>query len=181
MGSGKKVFAPPPTPVKSKTTVSAKDSVDAEEFAVTPVDVAAVEEDIVVKQPLDVGTKTPCRWRSDEVQECEIIDRRLRPGTETYEYYVHFSSFNRRLDEWVGFERFDLDALLKAERKKVSRKAASERAANANRVKNDRKRKDGKKQQRLPVLKQLRVLRMHQNLGNVTLMPQMAMLTIPKP
>lgn len=98
-----------------------------------------------VTQPLEKGTKVLCRWRSSEIQECEIIDCRKKPGTDEYEYYVHYSSFNRRLDEWVDFDRFDLEALVKSERKRLARKAASERAANANRVKNDKKRRDSKK------------------------------------
>jgi GNAT superfamily N-acetyltransferase len=164
MGIGKKVIAPAPasTSTKGELYTKSKSKSDDEAVGADPAnslasdpaasgDVGSVamdidlpeDEDIVMKEPLELGTKAPCRWRNDEVQECEIIDRRLRPGTQTYEYYVHYSSFNRRLDEWVLFERFDLDALVKAERKKVLRKAASERAANANRA--NRKRKDGKK------------------------------------
>lgn len=99
----------------------------------------------VLKKPLEAGTKAPCRWRNEEYQECEIIDRRLKPGTDTYEYYVHYSSFNRRLDEWVEFDRFDYDALVKAETRRLARKAASERANHASRAKSERKRKDSKK------------------------------------
>lgn len=149
MGSGKKVFAPSP---------QASDGEDGQPMEIdsgagsrpdpspspSPVDMDAIAK-VVVKQPLEIGTKAPCRWRNEDMQECEIIERRKRPGTSTYEYYVHYSSFNRRLDEWVGFERFDVEALLRAEKKKMARKAASERASNANRAKNDRKRKDGKK------------------------------------
>lgn len=100
---------------------------------------------VLVKEPLELGTKAPCKWRDEEYHECEVIERRLKPGTDVYEYYVHYSSFNRRLDEWVEFPRFDLNALVKAERKRISRKAASERATNASRAKNDRKKKDSKK------------------------------------
>lgn len=100
---------------------------------------------VFVKQPLELGTKAPCKWRSESFQECTIIDRRLRPGTDVYEYYVHYSGFNRRLDEWVPFERFDLHALVKVESRRLARKAASERANHASRAKSDRKRKDLKK------------------------------------
>lgn len=99
----------------------------------------------ILKQPLEIGTKAVCKWRNIEYQDCQIIDRRIKPGTEIYEYYVHYSSFNRRLDEWVEFERFDLEALVKAETKRLARKAASERANYASRAKSERKRKDGKK------------------------------------
>eukprot|EP00177_Eucheuma_denticulatum_P000494 GFKZ01000869.1.p1 GENE.GFKZ01000869.1~~GFKZ01000869.1.p1 ORF type:complete len:492 (+),score=56.69 GFKZ01000869.1:157-1632(+) len=100
---------------------------------------------IMIKQPLEIGTKAPCHWRDHGYQECEILDRRLKPGTDTYEYYVHYSEFNRRLDEWVDFKRFDFAALVKVETRRLVRKAASERANNASRAKSERKRKDGKK------------------------------------
>lgn len=99
---------------------------------------------IMVKQPLEIGTKAPCKWRA-EFHECEIIDRRLKPGTDIYEYYVHYSSFNRRLDEWVEFDRFDLKALVAFEAKRLARKAASERANQVSRSKQEKKKKDSKK------------------------------------
>lgn len=104
----------------------------------------SMDDAVLVKQPLEVGTKAPCKWRENHYQECEIIDRRIRPGTDDYEYYVHYTSFNRRLDEWVNFDRFDLDALVKAETRRLARKAASERANFASRSKNDRKRRKSK-------------------------------------
>lgn len=141
MGTGKKVLAPrrsrdagkrdaSPTPMDIDESASAK---------------AEAEQALLIKEPLDVGTKAPCIWRDGKHQECEIIERRKKPGTETYEYYVHYSTFNRRLDEWVTFDRFESTALRKAEKKRLSRKAASERAANASRAKNEKKRKDNKK------------------------------------
>jgi len=55
---------------------------------------------------LEIGTHLPCRWRED-YHRCEIIER--RPGTTegTYDYYVHYTEFNRRLDEWVEEGRLD--------------------------------------------------------------------------
>lgn len=123
-----------------------------ETYPPTPIDSMVENEkptldgtSVIIKQPLEIGTKSPCRWRNEEFQEAEIIDRRLKPGTEIYEYYVHYSSFNRRLDEWVEFDRFDLKALIKVETRRRARKAASERANNASRAKSERKRKDSKK------------------------------------
>lgn len=129
MGTGKKVLLP-------------RRGRDKRDASPTPMD---VDEELAIREPLDVGTKAPCIWRDDKYQECQIIERRKQPGTETYEYYVHYSTFNRRLDEWVTFERFERNALVKAEKKRLSRKAASERAANASRAKNEKKRKDSKK------------------------------------
>ena len=43
------------------------------------------------------------------IDSAEIIEMRLS-GNEInkFEYYVHYEGFNRRLDEWVGRDRFDL-------------------------------------------------------------------------
>lgn len=60
---------------------------------------------------LEVGTHLPCKWRDEEFHRCEIIER--RPGTQegTYEYYVHYTEFNRRLDEWVEEARLDFSKI----------------------------------------------------------------------
>jgi len=55
---------------------------------------------------LEIGTRLPCKWR-DEYHRCEIIERRPGPAEGTYEYYVHYTEFNRRLDEWVEESRLD--------------------------------------------------------------------------
>lgn len=147
MSGGKKVFAPPPQASDGEDgdamDIDAGAGAQAAPSPSPPQGESNVDSVPTVKQPLEIGTKAPCRWRKGEMQECEIIERRKRPGTETYEYYVHYSSFNRRLDEWVGFERFDIEALVRVEKKKMARRAASDRATNANRAKS--KRKDGKK------------------------------------
>lgn len=170
MVSGKKVFAPAPAAeakAEAEADAEAAEAAESAEAAAASFDDMAMEidteaplitpaasplpspsplplesdADFVIQQPLEMGTKAPCRWRDTDIHECEVVDRRLRPGTDTYEYYVHYSGFNRRLDEWVGFERFEYKALVRSERKKVLRKAASERAATANRVKNEKKRR----------------------------------------
>lgn len=111
------------------------------------------KKEVTIKQPLEVGTKAPCKWRDDEYHECEVIESRLKPGTEQYEYYVHYMSFNRRLDEWVTLERFDQIALAKYESRRLARKAASERANFASRTKNERKRLSQLKRRRPTVAK----------------------------
>ncbi|KAI0564530.1 histone acetyltransferase of the myst family 1 [Gracilaria domingensis] len=111
----------------------------------SPAPAPLTSQTVLLKQPLEIGTKAPCMWRNSEYHECEIVNRRQKPGTDVYEYYVHYSSFNRRLDEWVTFDRFDKSALIKSEAKMRARKAASERANYASRAKSERKRKDGKK------------------------------------
>lgn len=147
MGSGKKVMAPRRgrSIMEAEREEEEDTQMDTGDDAKKPDMSNEKDDDMVIQQPLEIGTKAPCMWRNDEYQECEIIERRKKPGTDTYEYYVHYSSFNRRLDEWVLFERFERQALLKAEKKRLARKAASERAANASRAKNEKKRKDNKK------------------------------------
>lgn len=171
MGSGKKVLAP--RAARAAMTNPSPSSVDepVEKMDIeapspnSSTDQLSVPQDekqtpaaspthihqrsIIFKHPLELGTKAPCKWRNADYQECEIIDRRLKPGTDVYEYYVHYSSFNRRLDEWVEFDRFDLDALVKAENKRLARKAASERANHASRAKSERKKKDSKKKKNM--------------------------------
>ena len=34
-------------------------------------------------------------------------------GPEDFEYYVHYTEYNRRLDEWVGAEKFDPDTIVR--------------------------------------------------------------------
>lgn len=57
-------------------------------------------------------------WRNGQQHPGEIIERRLtkkrRDGESdnTYEYYVHFPSFDRRLDEWVSIDRINREVTL---------------------------------------------------------------------
>ncbi|EGG24338.1 HAM group protein [Cavenderia fasciculata] len=60
---------------------------------------------------LDPGSNIYCKWR-DLYHKCEIIERKESeslPGT--YDYYVHYHEFNRRLDEWVHESRFDFNRI----------------------------------------------------------------------
>ena len=80
-----------------------------------------VASNVVSAKPLEVGAKLSCRWRGDEFKSCEVIERQFRTADEIvggggscsnetgeWEYYVHYDGLNRRLDEWVRLERFDL-------------------------------------------------------------------------
>ncbi len=134
MGTGKKVVAP-------RRSRSSRDG------SPTPMEVD--NPDDIIREPLEIGTTAPCLWKG-AFQDAEIIELRKKPGTETYEYYVHYNTFNRRLDQWVTIEAFEKVALAKAEKKRLSRKAASERAANASRAKNEKKRRDSKKRRSTP-------------------------------
>lgn len=43
-----------------------------------------------------------CSFVSDPA---EIIQTRFNENDQQYEYYVHYEGYNRRLDEWVKFNR----------------------------------------------------------------------------
>ena len=55
---------------------------------------------------IEVGQRLRCEWREGEHRDCEVIERRTVDGVA--QYYVHYSEFNRRLDEWVGAERLSV-------------------------------------------------------------------------
>ncbi|CAN1147083.1 Histone acetyltransferase of the MYST family 1, partial [Linum perenne] len=63
--------------------------------------------------PLEVGTRVMCRWRDGKYHPVKVIERRKVSFSDPndYEYYVHYTEFNRRLDEWVKLEQLDLDSV----------------------------------------------------------------------
>ncbi|XP_073280890.1 histone acetyltransferase of the MYST family 1-like isoform X2 [Primulina huaijiensis] len=77
--------------------------------------------------PLEVGTRVNCRWRDGKYHPVKVIERRKLPGGDPnyYEYYVHYTEFNRRLDEWVTREHLDLDSVETDVDEKVEDKVTS--------------------------------------------------------
>ena len=66
------------------------------------------------KTNYEKGTKVKCKWRGDDkFHPAEIVDTRplARLGQSAslrklqLEYYIHYTEFDRRLDEWVTVER----------------------------------------------------------------------------
>ena len=51
-----------------------------------------------------LGSKARCEWRDGEMRDCEVIERRTT-SDGVLQYYIHYSDFNRRLDEWVSTDR----------------------------------------------------------------------------
>ncbi|KAJ6930525.1 histone acetyltransferase of the MYST family 1-like isoform X1 [Populus alba x Populus x berolinensis] len=91
-----------------------------------------VESEVVKKRktsmlPLEVGTRVMCRWRDCKYHPVKVIERRKMQsgGTNDYEYYVHYTEFNRRLDEWVKLEQLDLDSVEAVVDEKVEDKVTS--------------------------------------------------------
>ncbi|XP_027341324.1 histone acetyltransferase of the MYST family 1 isoform X2 [Abrus precatorius] len=77
--------------------------------------------------PLEVGTRVMCRWRDGKFHPVKVIERRKVPNAfpNDYEYYVHYTEFNRRLDEWVKLEQLDLDSVEAVVDEKVEEKGAT--------------------------------------------------------
>ncbi|KAK4274064.1 hypothetical protein QN277_017352 [Acacia crassicarpa] len=77
--------------------------------------------------PLEVGTRVLCRWRDGKYHPVKVIERRKIPTGDSneYEYYVHYTEFNRRLDEWVKLEQLDLDSVEAVVDEKVEDKVTS--------------------------------------------------------
>ncbi|XVE60398.1 hypothetical protein DITRI_Ditri05aG0125500 [Diplodiscus trichospermus] len=77
--------------------------------------------------PLEVGTRVLCRWRDGKYHPVKVIERRKMHfgGPNDYEYYVHYTEFNRRLDEWVKLEQLDLDSVETVVDEKVEDKVTS--------------------------------------------------------
>ncbi|CAK8564802.1 unnamed protein product [Lathyrus sativus] len=77
--------------------------------------------------PLEVGTRVMCRWRDGKYHPVKVIERRRVHGCgpNDYEYYVHYTEFNRRLDEWVKLDQLDLDSVEAVVDEKVEEKGAS--------------------------------------------------------
>jgi hypothetical protein len=55
----------------------------------------------------------------DLTDKCEIIDIKENGKNETPEYYVHYLEFNRRLDEWVEADRFDMNTIEERDKEKL--------------------------------------------------------------
>ncbi|XP_010452970.1 PREDICTED: histone acetyltransferase of the MYST family 2-like isoform X1 [Camelina sativa] len=81
----------------------------------------------MVMLPLEVGTLVMCRWRDGKHHPVKVIERRrIHNGcTNDYEYYVHYTEFNRRLDEWTHLDQLDLDSVECAVDEKVEEKVTS--------------------------------------------------------
>jgi histone acetyltransferase MYST1 len=87
---------------------------------------------------VEVGNKYHVEWKNGQQHVGEIIEiRRLRgvnsssshtvvqnnsyltneaDNPEDYEYYVHYQTFDRRLDEWVAYKRIDISNEMSGER-----------------------------------------------------------------
>ena len=83
-----------------------------------------------------IGNSYLVAWRNGQVQQATIIDRRpikkkhkhqVQETTEqeSFEYYVHYTNYDRRLDEWVTIDRINLDASCNGDNGDASPRAKS--------------------------------------------------------
>uniref|UniRef100_A0A6M2EC20 Histone acetyltransferase n=1 Tax=Populus davidiana TaxID=266767 RepID=A0A6M2EC20_9ROSI len=122
---------PPPTTDASATYDGDQKPTNGMPTRVTEMTLP-VESEVVKKRktsmlPLEVGTRVMCRWRDCKYHPVKVIERRKMQsgGTNDYEYYVHYTEFNRRLDEWVKLEQLDLDSVEAVVDEKVEDKVTS--------------------------------------------------------
>ncbi|KAL4239362.1 K(lysine) acetyltransferase [Mactra antiquata] len=69
-------------------------------------------------EPLEIGDHYLVRRNDKTWHAAEIIQTRPKE-TSGHEYYVHYEGFNRRLDEWVDLDRFDLSNKLEDQQNKI--------------------------------------------------------------
>lgn len=77
------------------------------------------------------GCRMPVRMsNSDEWPLAEIVSKKEVDNSE-WEFYVHYIDYNKRLDEWVTFERLNIDKIQppKADDKKKSSSSAAATAS----------------------------------------------------
>ncbi|CAL5225365.1 g8169 [Coccomyxa viridis] len=124
-GKGKRVMGGggPMSQTAQQAELKLEQMVDQRDMAVAKASVngdAAVVEPVInqeilpiseVKLPLECGTRVDCKWRDGEFHPARVIERRPVEGTDQHEYYVHYSKFNRRMDEWVKQENLDLNTV----------------------------------------------------------------------
>jgi histone acetyltransferase MYST1 len=81
---------------------------------------------------VEIGERYLVTWRNGQKQPGEIIEKRpmkkalkdrdgesdngsSEMGSADYEYYIHFPTFDRRMDEWVTIDRIDLKSVVPGE------------------------------------------------------------------
>lgn len=59
---------------------------------------------------LEIGDRCQVKWRDgSEKLWAKVIERRPKKRSQELEYYVHYENHDRRLDEWIAFDKFLLD------------------------------------------------------------------------
>ncbi|KAF1985038.1 putative histone acetyltransferase [Aulographum hederae CBS 113979] len=85
-----------------------------------------VEKGLATRNTLKVGVKAFVQ-KDGEKRKAEILAMKFEKGT----YYVHYEGFNKRLDEWVTFDRIDLTKEVEWPRDKADKKKTASAASKA--------------------------------------------------
>ncbi|KAL4541910.1 hypothetical protein Ndes2526B_g06406 [Nannochloris sp. 'desiccata'] len=85
--------------------------------AAEPVRLPVPRSEVVL--PLEPASLVESRYRDGKYYVARVIDRRPiegktvnDAGPEEWDYYVHYRSFNRRMDEWVELDNLNLDTVV---------------------------------------------------------------------
>ncbi|CAL1412625.1 unnamed protein product [Linum trigynum] len=121
-----------PTSAGGNSNVEQESQSAIDEMPSLPGNTVSMETDSLKERrgsslPLEVGTRVMCRWRDGKYHPVKVIERRKvsYSGVSDYEYYVHYTEFNRRLDEWVKLDQLDLDSVEAVVDEKVEDKVTS--------------------------------------------------------
>eukprot|EP00775_Hariotina_reticulata_P007901 gene7901-8097_t len=114
---GKRLHAPSPAPIGGGPSVAAAavGLHNSEPSGSIPPGINVLPREQVVL-PLELNARVRCRWKDGEFYRCKVLERRINPEYaghaadpgQAWEYYVHFSSMNRRMDQWVDTADLDL-------------------------------------------------------------------------
>lgn len=58
-----------------------------------------------------IGVKAMCKWRDGNMHLAEVVEKREGIDGDT-EYYVHYTEFNKRLDQWITIDMVDLESIV---------------------------------------------------------------------
>ena len=78
------------------------------------------------EQSVEIGGHYLVQRCDDTWHTAEVIETRFNDQNGgRQEYYVHYDAFNRRLDEWVEVDRFDLTQKVEDQSQGVNKEIAS--------------------------------------------------------
>lgn len=111
----------------------------------------------MVNGSIDVGDRYLIQWKNGQKHPGEVIEiRPLRSlkgkigstikleelDAKSFEYYIHYTNFDRRLDEWVGLDRIDVDSILESKSSKEAVGGAVQAVPSSGRGRKKRKADD---------------------------------------
>lgn len=99
---GKAVTESGPKKAAKKEPVS-KNKATEEKDTVVPSN--SEPADNVDEHPLQIGHYLVVKYRDGSNRLAKIIESAVAPNPKATQYYIHYSDFNRRMDEWIAAQR----------------------------------------------------------------------------